>query len=198
MFFNKINIRFNDFTLKIAWYSCLFKPLTNYYELKISSNNGPKYPFYAFVYTNAICYCLSEVEKEMCLKQMLCMLYDLHFGEYLFHYIVCTGTTFWPKMTYTSSQVENALICNTVKMDVIQPDARQWKLTLCDALEAERPLRDNHPFVEPQTKMLMFWLGMTSIVGILIGALCKYPSKFWTGVCRVYFWKLHKTTSCPK
>ena len=48
--------------------------------------------------TNGIqCSCLSVVKKEMFLKQMLYMLFDLHFGEYSFHYIVCTGTTFWLK-----------------------------------------------------------------------------------------------------
>ena len=43
---------------------------------------------------NAICFCFSEVEKEMSLKQLLYMLFDLHFGKYLFRYIACVhGST---------------------------------------------------------------------------------------------------------
>ena len=45
--------------------------------------------------------------------------------------------------------------------------------------------------------MHMYWLGATSIVGILSGALCRYPRGYRTGEFRVNFWISRKITARP-
>ena len=46
---------------------------------------------------NAICFCISEVKKEIFLEQMFYRLFDTNFGKNLFHDIVCTEDTFGQK-----------------------------------------------------------------------------------------------------
>ena len=41
-------------------------------------------------------------------------------------------------------------------------------------------------------------VGVTSIVVILSGALCRYPKGYRTGVYKVNFWKSRKSTVWPK
>ena len=41
-------------------------------------------------------------------------------------------------------------------------------------------------------------VGATSIVGILSGALCRYPRGYRTGEFRINFCKSYKITACPK